>query len=374
MLRRIWQAYLFVPFTFMSVVIGGGYATGRELVEFFMRAGPVGGLFAMAVTTVVWGVVIALTLELARVARTYDYRNFFRVLIGRGWFVFDLAFMALMLLTLAVLGAAAGEIARGLIDMPLWAGTLIFLAVTVVIVWRGRETIEKFLSLWGLTLYIGYFAVLVACLTGLSDRIEQALALQDAVQDGWITAGLTYAGYNVVVVPALLFCARDLLSRQQALISGFLCGPIAMIPGLMFYIAMLGQYPEIMDQPVPLQLLLDAIDSPISAIAMKVAIFGTLVQTGIGVLHGFNERLIQQRLERGGTDSQTLRVTVSMGLAVTAVVLATQIGLIGLIAKGYGTMSWVMIGVYVLPLLTIGSWKIFSGWRLPAATVTGNAR
>jgi uncharacterized membrane protein YkvI len=369
-MRDIWKSYLLAPFTFMSVVIGGGYATGRELVEFFMRAGPVGGLLAMLVATLVWSVVIAITLELARVARTYDYRSFFRELVGRGWLLFELAFVALLLLTLAVLGAAAGEIARGLVPMPVWVGTLLFLAAVVLIVWRGRGAIEKFLSLWGLTLYVGYFAVLIACLTGLSDRISQALALQDAVQPGWFTSGLTYAGYNVVVVPALLFCARELTSRRHALVSGLLCGPIAMIPGLTFYVAMLGRYPEIMQQPVPLQMLLDSINAPIVAIVIQIAVFGTLVQTGIGVLHGFNERLMQQRLERGAKDSQGLRIAVSVAFAVIAVVLATKIGLIGLIANGYGQMAWVMIAIYVVPLLTLGVWKVFrNGTQSAAAAV-----
>ena len=36
-----------------AVVIGGGYATGRELAEFFLSFGPCGGLFAILFATVV---------------------------------------------------------------------------------------------------------------------------------------------------------------------------------------------------------------------------------------------------------------------------------------------------------------------------------
>ncbi len=45
--QRIWLP----GFLFQSVLIGGGYATGRELVEFFLSAGPVGGLLGMLVAT-----------------------------------------------------------------------------------------------------------------------------------------------------------------------------------------------------------------------------------------------------------------------------------------------------------------------------------
>ena len=35
-----------------AFVIGGGYATGRELAEFFLPAGPRGGLMAIAFATI----------------------------------------------------------------------------------------------------------------------------------------------------------------------------------------------------------------------------------------------------------------------------------------------------------------------------------
>ena len=37
------KRYLLPGFVFEAAVIGGGYATGRELVEFFLPAGPLGG-------------------------------------------------------------------------------------------------------------------------------------------------------------------------------------------------------------------------------------------------------------------------------------------------------------------------------------------
>ena len=46
--QRIWLP----GFLFQSVIIGGGYATGRELVEFFLSSGPLYGLLGMLVTSV----------------------------------------------------------------------------------------------------------------------------------------------------------------------------------------------------------------------------------------------------------------------------------------------------------------------------------
>ena len=37
------RKYLLPGFVFQSIVIGGGYGTGRELVEFFLKFGPWAG-------------------------------------------------------------------------------------------------------------------------------------------------------------------------------------------------------------------------------------------------------------------------------------------------------------------------------------------
>ena len=37
---------------------------------------------------------------------------------------------------------------------------------------------------------------------------------------------------------------------------------------------------------------------------------------------------------------------------------ATAIGIVDLIAKGYGFLTWVFIAILILPLLTLGIWKI----------------
>ena len=72
------QRYLLPGFVFQAAVIAGGYATGRELVEFFLPAGAWGGLLGMVVSMLLWSVVLMLSFELARVGRALDYRAFFR--------------------------------------------------------------------------------------------------------------------------------------------------------------------------------------------------------------------------------------------------------------------------------------------------------
>ena len=109
---------------FKAVVIGGGYATGRELVEFFAPAGPMDGLCGMLLAMLIWSAVCMIAFALAVTLRAFEYRALFRALLGPAWSVFELCYLAFLILILAVMSAAAGAIGAALFGLPLVVGTL----------------------------------------------------------------------------------------------------------------------------------------------------------------------------------------------------------------------------------------------------------
>ena len=122
------QRFLLPGFAFKAVVIGGGYATGRELAEFFVSVGPRGGMLAMALSTVLFSLICVVTFLFARMTGSADYRNFFRSLVGPLWVLFEVAYMFSFVLILAVYGAAAGAIGEAMFGWPTFAGVLCLIA------------------------------------------------------------------------------------------------------------------------------------------------------------------------------------------------------------------------------------------------------
>ena len=120
---------IFLPgLAFKATVIGGGYATGRELAEYFIPSGPQGGLLAILIGMLCWSAICALTFAVAHATRSFDYRRFFVMLLGRFAFLFELAYLVFMVLILAVFGAAAGEIFAAMLGWPTLVGTLLLIA------------------------------------------------------------------------------------------------------------------------------------------------------------------------------------------------------------------------------------------------------
>lgn len=339
-------------FVFQSVVIAGGYGTGRELVEFFLSQGPLGGLLAMAVSTLLWSLVCAVTYELARVLGAYDYRSLLKGLLGRAWGLYEGAYLLFMLLILAVIAAAAGTILQETFRVPYWIGVGGMMVAVGSLVPGGSKLIEGVMAFWSVVLYLAFFALFVWCFHSFGPETVQGFA-SAPLERGWGIAGVRYAAYNVALIPPLLFSVRGLASRRETLLAGALSGPMAMLPGLLFYLSMVGHYPEILDRPVPANYLLETLGSRSFQIFFQVVLFGTLIETGTGLIHGVNERIDHVLREKGRALPGLARPAVAMVLLVAGTLLA-GVGLVDLIARGYGTLTWVFLLIYVLPVLTLG--------------------
>jgi uncharacterized membrane protein YkvI len=87
--------------------------------------------------------------------------------------------------------------------------------------------------------------------------------------------------------------------------------------------------------------------------AYEIVLFGTLIETGTGFIHAVNERLAATLKERGRELTQTHRGLIALGMVLLSIGMS-RFGLIDLIAKGYGTISWGFFLAHVVPILTIG--------------------
>jgi uncharacterized membrane protein YkvI len=351
-----WRPYLIPGLVFQSVIIGGGYATGRELVEFFMPSGPVGGLLGLLVAGGVFAVIMSTAYEFARITGARDYRSFCRQLLGPGWVVYEVAYIALVVLILAVVGSAAGELVHSASGLPATTGTLGMMLLVGLLTFFGSRIIANVLALWSILLYAVYLLLFIQTFLSFGERITSELA-NPGDMGNWPLAGLRYAGYNVSL-PAVLFCMGLLTSRRQSLGAGVLTGVIAILPAMAFYVAMLSQYPEIAAEPVPALYLMAQLQTPGLEALFQLVVFGTFVETGAGLPHSINERIDVQVHEGGHTLPRWARPAVACTLLLLSIYGATAIGIVDLIARGYGLLSWVFILVLFVPLLSVGLWRI----------------
>jgi uncharacterized membrane protein YkvI len=356
-LIQFFRIFVLPGLVLQSVNIAGGYGTGRELVEFFTRHGMGNGLAGMLLATALMSLVFAVSLALAHRFAVYDYRSFFKVLLGRGWFLFEILAVILFVLVLAVMGAAAGEILNREFGISRAAGGLVLLLAVVALVFFGREWVTRALAVWSLFLYAVFVAYFVTVVSAPSHAgLAAALAWQP--DTGWIVSAFQYTLYNVAAIPIILYAARAIRTQRQALLAGAGGGLITMFPALLFHLSFTGAYPDIVSQQLPVYFMFDSLGAPLLQSLYLLVLFGTFIETGAGNVQGLVERLDAWWRERRGHGlSRAVHAAVAV-VALSAAGALSLVGVVDLIAGGYGRIAWGYLIVFLIPLFTVGVYRL----------------
>jgi uncharacterized membrane protein YkvI len=357
------QRFLLPGLGFKAVVIGGGYATGRELAEFFLPSGPKGGLAAITIATILFSLVCIATFLFARTTRTRDYRSFFQALLGPGWVLFEGVYLLFVILILAVYGAAAGAMGEAVFGLRTFVGTLTLMLAILAFVTFGNKSVERLFEYVSWLLYGVYALFIVHAFAKFGDRISAGFAAPVPAQ-GWALGGLIYASYNLIGAIVILPTTRHLTSGRDAVIAGAIAGPLAMVPGLFFFTAMVAFYPAIGSAALPSDYLLQRMGIPAFHLLFQLMIFSALLESGASSVHAINERIDHAwRARRGVPLTHRARLAIALLLLGGCMFLAGRFGLVALIAGGYRALAWLMLAVFILPLLTVGARRVAAGLR-----------
>ena len=140
---KLYHVILLPSAVFLSVIFGGSYGSGQEMVQFVTSAGPDGGYIALLTTALVWGTLLGTSFELARLFRTHEYAGFMQVLLKRGAIIYEIAILLSMILVLAICASGAGTVLGEHFGVPIWLGSLVLLIVAVVLSYYGKAIVER---------------------------------------------------------------------------------------------------------------------------------------------------------------------------------------------------------------------------------------
>jgi uncharacterized membrane protein YkvI len=358
-IRHFLERYIVPGLVIQAVIVGGGYATGRELVEFFVSKGPATGLLGMVITAALFSAGSMIAFELARRHHAFDYKSFCAVYLGRfGSMIFELGYFCSLLLVLAVISAAAAKLLAEMFGSPELMNASVFLLVVAALVFFGNRVIERLISAWSVLFYATYLGMFLMVWSKFGDAMSSSIGAEPIRWGTAIVNGVSYTGYNICVLPILIFVARHFTSRSEALIAGALAGPLVLLPGFAFLLALSAFYPQIVNAPLPVTVVLDQLNVPWMSTVVQLVILGALFKTGAGLLHGLNERVARTYADKGTSMPAWLRPAIASGAMIVAAYFATTIGLIDLIGRGYRYSSAFFLIVFLFPLLTRGAWLV----------------
>ena len=217
---------LFLPgIILQSVLIGGGYATGREIVEYGGKFGAGGWVSGLAIFFG-FSLISFLSIEASRHWQVYDYKSLLKKLIGPAWIFYEVVYLLLAVLIIAVMASAAGEILHQTLNFNNWIGVVLITVVVGFLNYKGEDTIAKLETIGTIALFIAYVIFTFTIFINKSGEIAATFQqwntsyLPEAPGLGILLwTGILYVGYNLAVYPASFFTFKNIQSRKESLIA-----------------------------------------------------------------------------------------------------------------------------------------------------------
>lgn len=316
----------------------------------------------------IWSVICTLTFVFALKTGSRDYKTFFRNLLAPFWPIYEIAYLVALVLILGVFTAAAGAIGAVMWGLPEIIGAGALVALIALFATWGNEAVERVFKYVSILLYGTYAVFVVLVFTRFGADIAKNFSVPSAAPD-WLAGGVTYASYNIIGAIVILPATRHLTSSRDAVTAGMLAGPLAMAPAFFFFTCMIAFTPAIAGQALPSDFMLAQLNLPLFRMLFQMMIFSALLESGVSGVHAINERIAQEyQQKRGQSLSGPMRLGVTLIIMICALVLGSVFGLVALIGQGYRWLAYTFVVIYVLPLLTLGIFKLLKRPRVGAGT------
>lgn len=364
-----WGRILLPAIVFQSVSIGGGFATGREVVTYVAKFGAL-GIISILTYFLALAISGALIYEFSRKFNLYDYRSLLQNLIWKFWFLFDIVYILLAVTIIAVVASAGGNLMNQILGVPVFVANIILIGFVFLVLYFGRETLERF-SVAGTTFIYAVFALIfVYVLATQGGEAVEAISsgttsyVADASVGSAVQAALIYAGYSLIGFIPPLFLIDRLKSRSEAVTSGVLSAVMLAIPLLLSYVSLMAYYPNesVMGAAVPWLAVLDS--ASFIVILYAIAIGWTLTESGVGFVHAITHRVDENINESNyrffaSMNGLSALQRGSLGLLIFLSAIAlSQLGIIALVNQVYPILAILFTTILILPLLTVGLYRL----------------
>ena len=225
---------------YAASVIGAGFASGQELVRFFLRHGRLSfaGIILAGFLFSLMGCVV---LDHVFTQRIGNYEEFIFPMVGMYvGRVIDIASAFFTLSVFCVMIAGSGSIIAEMLKIPLHFGVSISALICMLVLLADIRGVAGLVSCITPILILAMLAVSIFLIAGREAQVFNAAGKIEGLTSNWIMSALIYVSYNsimsVVVLCSLLpFLKTRRTGRLGGILGGLALGVSAFLISLALY-------------------------------------------------------------------------------------------------------------------------------------------
>lgn len=317
---------------YIGTVVGAGFASGQELLQFFVVFGYKGMLGLVIVTAlfIYYGYKI---MACGRLLKSQSHEIIIQYTCGKVFgTLLDFVITFFLFGSLTAMIAGSGALMNQLFLIPEIWGDLFMAIITIATVITGIRGVINSISFIVPFLLISTIGIGIASLfsTPASPESIQVVTSQAGqLMQNWWWSSILYASYNLLLSIAILGPLGANSQNQKSLKRGAILGGIGLgLGAFSIFFAVFRNAALILNKEIPMIYIASQLSKNIQFI-YSIVLIAEIFSTAVGSLYGFVVRLNQE--------SQKKFTIISMGLLA---LLASQLGFSTLVKYFYPIIGY----------------------------------
>ena len=335
---------------FIGIIVGAGFASGQEILQYFTSFGYMGTLGAVLATALFAYMGMMLT-RMGSIMKVQSHNEAIYKLsgpfLGR---IVDWILILTLFGVGVVMVAGAGSLGSQFLNLPPFVGSLV---MTILIVLTVLMPIQRVISLIGSITPFLIVALVVICVYSLFtysqdlDVLEPIATSIETSLPNWFISAINYVSFNIAVGAGMaLVMGGSEPNIKVATWGGFLGGLGVGILIMIAHLAMFLKVDVVGTYPLPLLRIIQDI-SPVLGICMAVVLFGMIYNTGVAMYYAFVARF---------TVMQTKKSYIFAVITGAVGYVASFVGFTDLIAYFYPLIGY--LGLFLIAILLYAPFKM----------------
>ncbi|MFY3793597.1 hypothetical protein ACOQFO_18155 [Ureibacillus sp. MALMAid1270] len=334
---------------FIGVIVGAGFASGQEILQYFTSFG-IPGIFGAILATILFSYLGMNLVWLGSHTKTTSHKDVIFRISGRYLgTVIDYILLFTLFGVGVVMIAGAGSNLNQQFGLPYFVGTTL---MTILVLLTGFLKVNRVVTIIGsITPVLIVFVVFIAIYSFVT--MDGSFASLDGVAKSipttlpnWFISSINYVSFNVAVGASMAIVMGGAEKNPKTAAWGGLVGGLVL--GIMIMLIHLAIFSKI-EEVGMLDMPMLGIVSNVSAILgtlMALVIFGMIYNTAIGMFFAFASRYAES-----GTKKFKTIIVVTMAVGY----LASYVGFTDLISYFYPLIGYMglflMFALIVAPII-----------------------
>ncbi len=342
---------------------GGGFATGNQATQYYVRYGwtaPLMAVIAMALLTLT----IRECIIMYNSRGLTSYKELFQTLYhpyDKMSVLFDIYFYTMVICAVGAVIAGAASLLNKTYGIPYTTAVISVGIMLLTMTIFGAAMVSRASTIMSVGILSSCAVIFILGINAKVPEISNVFAVREV--GGNISQGIlkafTYAGFQSVVIPTMISCGKTLRSPKQvsqSMLISFVINSVALILSVVMLLGWYSEFVQAGETTLPSLYITKQLGKSYVFWSYNICLFLCFISTGVTTIYGFVEKFEKAKILSSIKKVIVRRIIVACFIMAISMGIS-MVGLDSIVKYGYGYMGYLGIAIIIVPFLTVGAYK-----------------